>query len=244
MLYYTTLENGTRSVQDRIKDVYKNSVINGADNLVAFQTMRDPYFSYIKDYTWGSNSTKSSQGSMYYALVYYNLDKSLDQVATDAALSYIHYINGVNPLNVVYLSNMYNYGGDNCVNEFYHSWFCNGSEKWDRVGTSTYGPAPGYLTGGANPHYNWDRCCPDRCDTEEINQSCLSESTSPPKGQPPQKSYKDFNTSWPLNSWEVTENSCSYQTRYVRLLSKFVHPVTDQAFCELAMRNASLTEEP
>ncbi|MGK3960067.1 hypothetical protein WMF38_44335 [Sorangium sp. So ce118] len=39
---------------------------------------------------------------------------------------------------------------------------------------------------------------------------------------PAQKSYKDFNTSWPLNSWAVTENSNGYQASYIRLLSKFV----------------------
>ena len=37
-----------------------------------------------------------------------------------------------------------------------------------------------------------------------------------------QKAYKDFNTSWPLNSWSVTENSNGYQVAYIRLLSKFV----------------------
>ena len=223
LLYYTTLPDGTKSVQDSIKKIYANSVINGENNLVAWQTKRDPYLAYIKDYTWGSNSTKSSQGSMFYDLVCYGLGNELNEVVRDAALAYIHYLHGVNPLNMVYLSNMYHYGGDNCVNEFYHSWFCNGSEKWDRVGVSTYGPPPGYLTGGPNPHYNWDRCCPDRCDTEENNKLCFAEPISPPRNQPVQKSYKDFNNDWPLNSWEITENSCSYQTKYIRLLSKFVH---------------------
>jgi endoglucanase len=46
---------------------------------------------------------------------------------------------------------------------------------------------------------------------------------SPPKGQPQQKSYKDFNGEWPLDSWSVTEPSCGYQVAYIRLLSKFVH---------------------
>ncbi|MCK4746258.1 MAG: T9SS type A sorting domain-containing protein, partial [Bacteroidales bacterium] len=105
---------------------------------------------------------------------------------------------------------------------FFHSWFKNGSPLWDRVGTSTYGPAPGFLTGGPNPSYNWDGCCPSGCGSSSNNAKCSSESISPPKEQPNQKSYKDFNTSWPLNSWSVTENSCGYQVRYIRLLSKFV----------------------
>jgi len=32
-----------------------------------------------------------------------------------------------------------------------------------------------------------------------------------------------INTSWPLNSWSVTENSNGYQISYIRLLSKFVN---------------------
>jgi endoglucanase len=224
LLYYTKLENGTKSIQDQIREIYQNTIVSGEDNMPAHMRLKDPYFAYIRGYSWGSNSTKSSQGNMYYNIIYYDIDKKLDPAARDASLAYLHYIHGVNPLNMVYLSNMYSFGGDNCVNEFYHSWFCNGSEKWDRVGESVYGPAPGYLTGGANPRYNWDRCCPDGCNGEENNKMCLSESISPPRNQPDQKSYKDFNTSWPLNSWEVTENSCSYQVHYIRLLSKFVQP--------------------
>jgi hypothetical protein len=47
-------------------------------------------------------------------------------------------------------------------------------------------------------------------------------SISPPKGQPAQKSYKDFNTPWPLDSWSVTEPDDGYQVAYIRLLSKLV----------------------
>jgi endoglucanase len=223
LLYYTTIGNGTKSIQNQILEIYHKTIVNGEDNLVAHNNQIDPYFSYIKSYNWGSNSIKCSHGNMYYDIIYYGVDTNLNPQVREAALTYIHYIHGVNPLNMTYLSNMYAFGGDNCVNEFYHSWFCNGSEKWDRVGESVYGPPPGYLTGGANPRYNWDRCCPDGCNGETNNKMCVSESISPPKNQPDQKSYKDFNTSWPLNSWEVTENSCSYQVNYIRLLSKFVN---------------------
>ena len=150
-----------------------------------------------------------------------------NEAARNAAETFIHYIHGVNPFSLVYLSNMYSYGGDNCANEFYHTWFSNGSAKWDRVGTSTYGPAPGFLTGGPNPSYNWDACCPGGCGSASNNAVCNAENLTPPKGQPAQKSYKDFNTSWPLNSWEVTENSNGYQINYIRLLSKFVQAGMD-----------------
>lgn len=222
LLYYTTLENGTTSVKNDILGVYSKAVINGTHNLAAYSGNMDPYLAYMKDYGWGSNRTKSSQGSMNYNLISYGMAGGIEDEARDGAEVYLHYLHGTNPMNMVYLSNMYEYGAENGVNEFYHSWFANGSPHWDRVGVSTYGPAPGFLTGGPNPNYNWDNCCPGSCGSSGNNAHCLDENISPPKGQPDQKSYKDFNNSWPLNSWSVTENSCGYQLAYIRLLSKFV----------------------
>jgi endoglucanase len=226
VLYYATLAGATPSVANNIKTVYKNAM-NSNDNFAAFTNKTDPYRAHIKDYTWGSNATKCRQGGMFYNMIAYSVNENADDEARKAAMGYINYIHGLNPLHFVYLSNMYRFGAENGVNEFYHTWFTNGSANWDRVGKSTYGPAPGFLTGGPNPSYNWDGCCPSGCGSANNNALCNSESISPPKGQPKQKSYKDFNTSWPLNSWEVTENSCGYQISYIRLLSKFVNPAYD-----------------
>lgn len=223
LIYYSSLDNSTPSVADNIRSVYKSQILYGDINLPAYLNSTDPYFSYLESYTWGSNGVKSSQGNNFYNLINFSFSGIDSTVISEAAQSYIHYIHGVNPMNFLYLSNMYNYGGDHGVNEFYHSWFTDGSSLWDRTGVSLYGPPPGYLTGGANPSYDWDGCCPDNCGSSGNNGLCLSEPISPPKGQPAQKSYKDFNTSWPLNSWSVTENSCGYQVRYIRLLSKFVN---------------------
>jgi len=222
LLYYTTLPGGTPSVQDQIRSVYRDAVVNGGDNLSAYTEEIDPYMAHTDSYTWGSNGVKSSQGSMNHNLITYGMDEGITSLAREASEAFLHNLHGVNPLNFVYLSNMYDHGAENGVNEFYHSWFTDGSPRWDRVGTSLFGPPPGYLTGGPNPQYDWDGCCPSGCGSSANNARCFSESISPPKDQPPQKSYKDFNTSWPLNSWSVTENSCGYQVNYIRLLSKFV----------------------
>jgi len=227
LLYYTTIDGATSSVTNDILTVYKNAMNNGSENFPAHNSNKDPYMAHIKDYTWGSNSIKAGQGNMFYNMISFGVDATVESDARAAALKYIHYLHGVNPFNLVYLSTMYKFGGDNCVNEFYHSWFTNGSALWDRYGISEYGPARGYLTGGPNPGYDWDGCCPDNCGSPGNNAICSSESITPPKDQPDQKSYKDFNTSWPLNSWSVTENSCGYQVNYIRLLSKFVNPIYD-----------------
>jgi len=146
-------------------------------------------------------------------------DPSKDLYSRRAAERYVHYIHGLNPLGFVYLSNMFDYGATTGVTTFFHTWFSHGSALWDKVGVSKYGPAPGFLTGGPNPSYTVDGCCASGCGA---GNSCDSESLSPPLGQPAQKAYKDFNASWPINSWSVTENSCGYQVAYIRLLSKFV----------------------
>jgi len=172
---------------------------------------------HLTDYVWGSNSTKSRKGLMYTDYVNHNINSANNANALRAAERYIHYIHGVNPLNFCYLSNMYDYGADNGVNEFYHTWFGDGTD-WDRVGKNPYGPAPGFLTGGPNPTYNWDSCCPSGCG----NETCDITQRDRIMNQPEQKAYDDFNTSWPMNSWEITENSGGYQVAYIRLLSKFV----------------------
>ncbi|WMJ74064.1 glycoside hydrolase family 9 protein [Cytophagaceae bacterium ABcell3] len=224
LLYYTTLEDATTSVVREIKDKYADALNTNEFNFPAYHNINtiDPYMAPLENYVWGSNGTKSNQGTIFYDLITYDIEPSQHEDARRAAERFIHYIHGVNPLNMVYLSNMYGKGGDKCVNQFYHTWFHDGTELWDEVGVSTYGPAPGFLVGGPNPEYDWDDCCPDGCGSMENNAVCTSISLSPPKDQPDQKSYLDFNTTWPLNSWEVTENSCGYQTAYIRLLSKFV----------------------
>lgn len=224
LLYYTQIKGATSAVSNNIKNVYKNAMAGNTDNFPAYASVKDPYYANMDAYTWGSNNQKGGVGSMFYNTITYNTDVARIQDARDAAEGYVHYFHGVNPLNIVYLTNMYAFGGDSCVNEFYHTWFCNGSPRWDRVGTSLYGPPPGFVPGGPNPSYNWAGCCDDprSCGSDANNAVCDSENLTPPLNQPKQKSYKDFNTSWPLNSWEVTENSGGYQVSYIRLLSKFV----------------------
>src|SRR5262252_1780223 len=79
--------------------------------------------------------------------------------------------------------------------------------------TSSNGPAPGYVPGGPNASF-----APD--------SSYTGPRLAPPMDQPPQKSYKDWNTSWPEDSWEVTEPDLGYQSAYVYLLSRFIRPLT------------------
>ena len=220
LLEYTRLNDATENVASDILSTF-STAMNGNDNFSAYENEKDPYKAHMKVYTWGSNKQKCSLGTMFYQVGQYNANPSKADLGIEAAEEYLHYIHGVNPMGLMYLSNMYDYGGDNCVNQFYHSWFYEGTD-YDEYGVSLYGPAPGFLTGGANPQYTIDGCCPSGCGSSENNAKCDFTGKDNLLNQPDQKSYLDFNSGWPSNSWEVTENSNGYQTEYIRLLSKFV----------------------
>ena len=236
LLEYADDSRATAAVSAAIRDAYTKGVTGGANLTAVLGNQTDAYLAYLHDYVWGSNQNKSGKGNAFTAAIVHGLagEQSADYLR--AAGRYIHYLHGVNPFSLVYLSNMNEHGAENSVNEFYHTWFTDKSADWDRVGVSKYGPPPGYLTGGPNPSYDWDACCPSGCGSSDNDAVCTSESISPPKGEPPQKSYKDFNTNWPLDSWQITEPDDGYQIAYIRLLSKFVRH-TEARFGGLRQEN-------
>jgi len=200
LLYYTRLSNANGTVKLDILN-YK---LNNANSLTDFYKQSDTgdlYRAHMPDaqYHWGSNSVKANVGLINYDMITYNLDSGNKVSYLDKAFSCIHYIHGVNPLTMVCLSNMYDYGVENSANSIYHGWFQYGT-VYEHALTSPNGPAPGYVPGGANKSY--------------------SGSTSGISNQPPQKAYKDGNGY--NNSWEITEPAIYYQSAYIKLLSKFI----------------------
>lgn len=225
LLYYTTLDNATSTVKTNILNRYKTAM-EGENNLPNLEGETDSYGAHMDSYTWGSNGIKAQKGNMFFAHAMYLPNNADSSLAIKGAERYIHYIHGINPLNIVYLTNMGNYGAENSADQIYHTWFHDGSSLWDQVGVSTYGPAPGFVPGGPNVNYDVDGCCSSSCGSTANTAKCTSLNLTPPKDQPKQKSYANFNSDWPVNSWSVTENSGGYQMRYIRLLSKFVQKQT------------------
>lgn len=215
-LLLATAEGVSSTVSETIVDRYV-SALGSDQNFGMLAEEPDPYLGFTADYTWGSNAHKARTGLVFYSALTYDLDPDLKSDARRAAERYVHYLHGVNPLGIVYLSNMGSSGAESSVTQFYHTWFGDGT-PWDEVGKSQFGPAPGFLAGGPNPSYAWDGCC----DSSSCGVSCGAAPPSPPANQPPMKSYAQFNDNWPINSWSVTENSNGYQVEYIRLLSKFV----------------------
>ena len=206
LLYYTKLPGARESTINAINTSKQNSM-NGGEFLQAVNNSTDAYRAYLKtgDYTWGSNRNKSHVGLIFVNHAVYGIDAANAETYRTTAADYLHYIHGVNPNSMTFLTNMYGYGAENCANEMYHGWFGDRTE-WDNAKTSSKGPPPGYLTGGPNPTFR-----PDNAYT--------GPPITPPQGQPAQKAYKDWNTSYPENSWQITEPAIYYQAAYVNLLA-------------------------
>jgi endoglucanase len=166
----------------------------------------DPYlgFMWSGHYTWGSNQLKMKWAQLAILSAELGVNSAKTALYKEIAEEYLHYIHGRNPLSWVYLSNMgtkgANLGAGNSVMEIYHSWYRDGSTKYDGA-NSQFGPAPGFVAGGANQYY--------------------SGTATPPKSEPPMKAYRDWNTVWPDASWEVTEPAIYYQAAYTFVVAYF-----------------------
>lgn len=203
VLYYAKTAGATASVASAIRNTYQSSMSSSSDNLPAYTSGTDAYRAFLTNdnHTWGSNKVRSDEGTMFRAMLTHNLDAGNAASYRDGAMGYLHYLHGVNPTGYAYLSNMGSYGAENSIPEMYHSWFADGSP----LDTN---PAPGYVVGGPNKNF-----APD---------PSYGGTIAPPQNQPVQKAFKAWNTSWPQNSWEITEPGIYYQAAYVRLLSKAV----------------------
>ncbi len=215
LMEYTSLAGATTSVKNLIRSRKQDSM-NGGEFLPAFTGKTDAYRAYVKDadYVWGSNRVKAHQGLIFQAQRTYQVDPANAINYRDAAAGFIHYLHGTNPNGLVYLTHMNDHGAEKSCNEIYHTWFGHGT-VYDNAITSAKGPPPGYLPGGPNPTFTPDA-------------AYSGPAIIPPNGQPTQKSYLDWNTSYPQNSWQVTEPGIYYQAAYLRLLSTFTRPLTYQ----------------
>ncbi len=208
-VYYTQLKGISASVKKNITEKYIQYMNTEPNKLPAFSSNKDAYRAYIEDnyYEWGSTWRHMMQANFYTDIYWYKLDDDIAKTKQyqDAAAGYLHYMHGVNPLGLAYLSNMNKYGAEKSIKTFYHNWFADGSYLWDEVGVSKYGPPPGYFGEGPNAKFSvkglW------------------------PYGELPQKAYKEWNTAWNgyanEAAYEVTEVAIYYQAAYIRVLSKF-----------------------
>jgi endoglucanase len=216
MLRYTTLPGADATVSANIINTITTHANNNYNGFYGWND-NDLYRAFMPEwsYHWGSNQAKASYGNLNNRLSDMNISNLASQ--RKKAKELLHYFHGVNPQGMVYLSNMYDFGAERSANEIYHTWFHHGTD-WDNALTSPYGPAPGFLTGGPNKDFTVIYIIP-------------------PYGQPPQKSYKDWNAGWPENSWEITEPSIYNQAAYLRLLARVMYLARQTAWNGAADNN-------
>ena len=207
LLHYSSLTGANPTAVSSIETVTEDAITNDWGEYFKFRN-NDLYRSHNPDwiYYWGSNMGKANIGNLNLILAKHSVIPDSNTSLRYKAEENLHYFHGINPQGIVYLTNMYGYGGDRCANEMFHTWFAD-SSVWDNALTSSMGPAPGYLTGGPNQAYTG--------------------SLSPPMGQPLQKCYLDYNDGYNDVAYEITEPAIYYQAAYVRYLANFVNTTTN-----------------
>ena len=202
LLYYTTLKGADRALQQRIREAKVGGAYGASRAIYRFKEVQDLYRAYLPEgsYHWGSNFVRAALGSTNLDMLHYSFDIQAHPLYEAKALGVLHYLHGVNPLNLVYLTNMAEFGAERSASQMWHDWFADGT-VWDDALTSERGPAPGYMTGGPNAAY--------------------SGQATPPAGEPAQKAYRDWN-SGSGQPWEITEPAIYYQAAYIRLLANFL----------------------
>lgn len=185
-------------------------------------------------YHWGSNKVRASYGIFLHQAV--KLGETGSHTVSEAlehAQDFLHFFHGQNPINMVYLTNMAGIGGEHSSWQIYHGWFGASGNTYSTTNflgkppgvtepdypyfkgtdnhgvsdnnTSLLGPAPGFVPGGPNKDY--------------------SGTAVPPSGE---VYYNRFYRDWADQStpsavtWEISENSISYQGAYVALGAYYV----------------------
>ncbi|HEY3234833.1 MAG TPA: glycoside hydrolase family 9 protein, partial [Polyangiaceae bacterium] len=184
----------------------------------------------VWDWHWGSNRNASTYGAnLLIAARFGILGSHTREEVEDQGQRYLHYMLGLNPKNMVYLTNMAAYGGEHSSFQVFHNWFSftvgdgeRGNVKYnglpasvtepqypyycDDSQTSQYGPAPGLVPGGPNLAYSGTFTIPNR--------------------KYPAYAYRDWSVAcgWTgsacgSSSWEITEPANGYQGPFVLLAS-------------------------
>ncbi len=209
LLYYCFTSGATVNTTNAIKANCISSVSNNnGDLLPAYVANTDAYMAYLKDqdYQFNSDEYKSEVGSIYTNMNRYNLDVPNQTNYKNAGEGYVHFFHGMNPEGNCFLTNASVFGGDKFTMQIYHGWFGDGS-IYDST-ASYIGPPPGFVPCGIDYYYT-----PDVAYT--------GPPIAPPMNQPVQKSYKDWNTSWPENSWQCSEVGIYTEAAYIKLLSMY-----------------------
>jgi len=199
---YMTVPNADPEIVGRIRSQLAKSA---QSDHFAPPASADLYRAWMEptNYHWGSNTVRASWGVVaLLAADHGGLDQATQDRLRQRAADMLHSFHGVNPLNVVYLTNMGKYGAEHSLTTIYHARYGDGTPF-------SKNPPPGYVVGGPNQSFGGKAA---------DGHPSLDWIRTQPRG----KSYADFNLAWPESSWELSEPAIYYQAIYIRLLAPFV----------------------
>ena len=208
LLRFTRMDGVPNSLRNAVAHDFQLQ-ISSAQSVFGWHPGDDLYRSFLQDaqYHWGSLQPRANYGNVNLDAVNFansGRDLAISQLVTanlrQRALETLHYFHGVNPMGMVFLSNMRVVGASRSVQRLFHVWYQAGYL------TDTCGPAPGYVTGGANA---------------QAADNGVPPYASPPVGQPVQKAYRDSDSPR-LAAWTFNEPGIYYQSAYIKLLSEFI----------------------
>jgi endoglucanase len=198
---YMSVPGADPSIVGRIKKQLASSAQN--DHFTP-PVESDLYRAWMEpgNYHWGSSTPRAGWGVVaLLAAEHGGVDAATKQRLWERAAGILHSFHGVNPLSVVYLTNMEKFGAARSVMAIFHG-------RWGFGTPFERNPPPGYVVGGPNQSYG-GKAADGHPSVDWV------------RAQPRGKAYADFNLGYPENSWEITEPAIYYQAIYLRLVAEF-----------------------
>ncbi|OAV43445.1 glycoside hydrolase family 9 protein [Lewinella sp. 4G2] len=209
LLYYTQNPEADPTTKQGILDMKSSAPKSTGSNYVVAE-QDNLYRAKPIYFNWGSNSLISRQVGDIMDLHVYGIRPENSAAYTERGQSIINYLHGTNPSGICMLSNMYQYGGDLCADEMWHSWFSLDT-KFDNIDGTNVGPAPGFISGGPNPQGQGSM--PIKLGTHSFPATA---------GQQPDQKAFSVDNFWQNGPWAYNEPAIYYQAAYIKALSYFI----------------------
>src|SRR5205085_8945068 len=127
LLFYAALSNANALVRAAVLE--RKQKLAASVDIFGFRPEMDLYRAYLRpdSYHWGSNMVRANYGNTNFDLLQFRLAEPASTSAYQERVDgLLHHFHGVNPLGLVFLSNMAPYGAEKSVTELFHAWFRDG----------------------------------------------------------------------------------------------------------------------
>ncbi len=237
--FYTTLPNASPAIKTAI--LQKMQIASGLNNY-SITARGHLYRAYLDpgQIIWGVNSVRNNSAIAALDFKKFGSNPPKNALFSKHAKNVLHYLHGVNPLQMTYLSSMdrsskVRYPAEFSASAVYHDWFRFEPNFSNGYVAGNDGPAPGYLLGGAN-YLAMDLVANTTYDGGMRNgdpsvykvQLAGTNYNSRLIDQPSEKQFTedlrpyDFENRQVTFFFSYTEPSLAYQSTYVKLLANFV----------------------